>query len=850
MGLILKQEKNKLNYFFWLLKLLRPLIRFTVNPKELQEELGITPSDKICYVLRTNSLMDLLVLWEICRKMGLPEPLLNSDSMFQSKGATFVEMRKELLFSVQKHKTPHHFPFQSFFEMVQKPGFDSDVKLIPVSIFWGRNPGRDEKSILKLLFFDNDHAGFIQKLFIVLAQGRSTFVSFGKPISMTQTLAENGSQNLSLGDLAKKVTRVLKIHFRLQRNAALGPQLPSRDQVMEQLLRSPVIKDAILDESRKKKISEKRAEQRAKRYIKEVISNQKYSFIRIADVFMTWFWNRIFNGVTIIHSQHLREIDPSHEIIYMPSHRSHMDYLLLAYVLYYEGMVPPHTAAGVNLNFWPVGPLLRMGGAFYLRRTFSGNRMYAAIFSEYVHYLVGKGHPIKFYLEGGRSRTGRLLPGKTGLLSMIVQCYLKNLNKPVAFVPIYVGYDKVMEVRTYQSELRGAKKQKESISQMFKARSELKSKFGKAYISFGQPILLKDFLDSQQPDWSSDLGNHDDKPKWLSPVVANLADSTLRRINQSAVVSPMGVFGLVMMSVPAKALPQEDLITMMDSLVQLIRHAPYSPHIALEVGTGQEILQQVSRVFPVKKFQHPSGDVIYIDNSDVVQLGYYRSNVMHLLALPALLAAFFSHNTLIKEETLKANALLLYPFLHKELFLRWNRDEVSQAIDDALGTLLQEQLLVLEESDGYRFIQRPDVMAPKLSNLMILAGTLGTLIERCSICFIVLLSNSQPKFRRDDFEKDCLLMARRVSILGGTPEAELFEKSTIGQFLSILVENEYLDNHESNEYVSKPSIIDLESCALGLLSQDIRQSVLQLARNQQRNGSFSGKNEISNLTFN
>jgi glycerol-3-phosphate O-acyltransferase len=850
LGLTLKQEKNKLNYFLWLLKLLRPWIRFTVNPKELNSELEISPSDKICYVLRTNSLMDLLVLWEICRKKGLPEPLLKSETLFQSQGASYVEMRRESLFSVKKHKSPHKFPFQSFFEMVQKEDSNFDIKLVPVSIFWGRNPGRDEKSIFKLLFFDNDHAGFIQKLFIVLAQGRSTFVSFGKPISMLHTQAENASQNLTIADLAKKVTRVLKIHFRLQRNAALGPQLPSREQVMEQLLRSSVIKDAILDESRKKKISEKRAEQRAKRYIKEVISNQKYSFIRIADVFMTWFWNRIFNGVKIIHSQRLREIDPSHEIIYMPSHRSHMDYLLLAYVLYYEGMVPPHTAAGVNLNFWPVGPLLRMGGAFYLRRTFSGNRMYAAIFSEYVHYLVGKGHPIKFYLEGGRSRTGRLLPGKTGLLSMIVQSYLKNLNKPVAFVPIYVGYDKVMEVRTYQSELRGAKKQKESISQIFKARSELKSKFGKAYISFGEPIFLKDFLDNQQPDWRSDLGSSIEKPKWLSPVVASLADCTLRRINQSAVVSPMGVFSLVMMSVPAKALPVEDLVSMMDIMVQHLRRAPYSPNISLEVGTGQEILQHASRVFPVKRFQHPSGDVIYVDNSDVVQLGYYRSNIMHLLALPALLAAFFINNTLIKEETLKNNALLLYPFLHKELFLGWSPSKVSLAISEALETLLQEQLLVLEESDGYRFIQRPDVMAPKLSNLMILAGTLGTLLERCSICFIVLLSNSQPKFRREDFEKDCVLMARRVAILGGTPEAELFEKSTIGQFLSILVENEYLDNLESNEYVAKPSIIDLESCALGLLSQDIRQSVLQLARNQQRNQTYSGTNEISNLTFN
>jgi glycerol-3-phosphate O-acyltransferase len=531
-----------------------------------------------------------------------------------------------------------------------------------------------------------------------------------------------------------------------------------------------------------------------------------------------------------------------------------MDYLLLAYVLYYEGMVPPHTAAGVNLNFWPVGPLLRMGGAFYLRRTFSGNRLYAVVFAEYVQYLVAKGHPIKFYLEGGRSRTGRLLPPKTGLLSMVVQTYLKKPEKPVVFVPIYVGYDKVLEVRTYHSELRGAKKQKESLSQLFKASSELRAKFGKAYIGFGEPIFLKDYLQAQYPNWHEDIGTDEEKPKWLNSLVSSLAESSLKTINRTAVVSPMGVFALVMLSVPAKALPEDDLTEMMERFVRLIRQCAYSPDVTIVEESGVEMLKQVSGVFGVKRFQHPSGDVIYLESPEVIQLTYYRNNIMHLLAIPSLIAAFFNHNTLIKEGVLTRDVATVYPFISKELFLYWDHQEVSSMIKDVLEKMLSERLLIREESDGYVFIRRPDVMAPELSQLRLVAGTLGTLLERYSLCLVVLLAHPKPIVRIEEFEKNCALMARRIAILGGTPETELFEKTTLGQFLAILIASGYLElNHLAKgreEYIALASLSELESCALSLLSEDIRESVLQLATRERQADQYAEQNDRSNLTIN
>ncbi|MCV5387953.1 1-acyl-sn-glycerol-3-phosphate acyltransferase, partial [Escherichia coli] len=167
-------------------------------------------------------------------------------------------------------------------------------------------------------------------------------------------------------------------------------------------------------------------------------------------------WTKLYQGLHINNASTVRRLaQDGHEIVYVPCHRSHMDYLLLSYVLYHEGMVPPHIAAGINLNFFPAGPIFRRGGAFFIRRSFKGNKLYSTIFREYLAELFAKGYSVEYFSEGGRSRTGRLLQAKTGMLAMTIQAMLRGLNRPVTLVPVYIGYEHVMEVGTYAKELRG-----------------------------------------------------------------------------------------------------------------------------------------------------------------------------------------------------------------------------------------------------------------------------------------------------------------------------------------------------------------------------------------------------------
>ena len=148
-------------------------------------------------------------------------------------------------------------------------------------------------------------------------------------------------------------------------------------------------------------------------------------------------------------------VAPGQEIVYLPCHRSHIDYLLLSYLIYRNGLTPPHIAAGDNLDMPLVGGLLRRGGAFFLRRSFKGEPLYAAVFHEYLHLMLARGFPIEYFIEGGRSRTGRTLAPKAGILGMTIASFVRSHSRPLVFVPVYVGYERIIEGDTYVRELAG-----------------------------------------------------------------------------------------------------------------------------------------------------------------------------------------------------------------------------------------------------------------------------------------------------------------------------------------------------------------------------------------------------------
>ena len=420
---------------------------------------------------------------------------------------------------------------------------------------------------------------------------------------------------------------------------------------------------------------------RAREYADEIAAD--YSNIAIGFMLrvLTWLWHRIYDGIDVKHLPRLREAaHDNREIIYLPSHRSHMDYLLLSYILYQEGLALPQIAAGVNLNFWPVGGLLRRCGAFYLRRSFKGDRLYAAVFRAYVETLVARGQPMKFYPEGGRSRTGRLLAPKTGMLQMTVASALASSgNAPVAVVPVYIGYDRVMEVKGYFDELRGTRVKKgETMGDLVRGSTRvLKRKYGRVFVSFGEPIELQGFADAHVPDWRArvaELGA-DSRARWLQEFTADLADEVMRGINATATLNATGLACSHSARCAAEVGGRGRDDSQLALLARLAHVCPYSRDASAPEPDGEALLAEAEPLMRLIRAPHVWGDILTVDSRQAVLLTYTRNNVMHLFALPSLIANFFAHFEQRNEKALLDDAVGLYPLLASELFLRWPSEE-------------------------------------------------------------------------------------------------------------------------------------------------------------------------------
>ena len=321
------------------------------------------------------------------------------------------------------------------------------------------------------------------------------------------------------------------------------------------------------------------------------------------------------------HLDKLKQEAPGHEVVYVPSHRSHMDYLLLSYLLYTKGIVPPHIVAGVNLNLPVVGTILRKGGAFFIRRSIRGSALYSAVLSEYVAQLVSGGHSIEYFVEGGRSRTGRLLPPKGGMVAMTVRGFLRQPTRPVLFQPVYIGYEKLMEGTSYLDELSGKPKEKESIWQLLMGIPKvLRSNYGQVVVNFGEPIRLNDVLAQQAPDWDGQPVGEEEKPAWLARTVDVLAEQIQVNVNRAADVNPINLLALALLSTPKHAMGESDLLAQIALSKTLLAELPYSDRVTVTPHSPQEIVAHGEEIGVLSRTRHPLGDVLGVNGDNAVLL--------------------------------------------------------------------------------------------------------------------------------------------------------------------------------------------------------------------------------------
>ena len=805
---------------WWLFRPLSTLVKFKAAPDGLPGRLALDPTKPICFVLPQRSWIDFFALDLVCRSLGLPRPQRTGVSLPSAGRAGCVYLPALLETRVRQTE------LSGVLLAAADPAFD--IQIVPVSIFWGRDPG-SEQSLFKLVFADNPQAGAVRKLFIMLVNARNMLASFAQPLSFRSYLAQEPDTPRGL----KKLIRGLHFHFLRARTAALGPELPPRRRVIVQVVKAKLVRLAIEEESKQKNQTLEQATRRARRLADEIAADYSSAAINFLERLLTIFvWEKVFRGIDVRGLDRIRELALNHEVIYLPCHRSHADYLLLSYTLYHHGMVPPHIAAGINLNMPVVGGLLRRCGAFFMRRKFSGDPLYTAIFRAYVDALVARGYAIEFFPEGGRSRTGRLLAPKTGLLSMVVESALRQRARPVALVPIYIGYDKVWEVGTYFKELKGAKKEKESVEGLIKASKILGKSHGKAYLNFGEPLLLHPYADEKLPGWREAFTpGTDTRPEGYTGFVRELAEENARRINAAAVVNPCGLAATALLASPRGAAAEEEILEQIGHLAWLLKGEPYGERMVIPDANPRAVLEWAMPVSRILRVPHEWGALVAAADRDAVLLTYNRNNIQHLFAIPSFIANLFRTRARLTEEAIVTGCRALYPFLRTEYFLRWHPDELEGVVRRWVGVMANIGLLRREGDD----LWRPDVTTPAFSTLAMLGRILGETLERYGMTALLLAE----EYRRDTvlerakFEEDCRLLAERMAVLTGREAPEFFDPALFKGYLNTLIAIGLVAEGDDKRLTVDARIERIAERSLELLSDESRQTLLQLLTRRQ-----------------
>lgn len=814
--------------FMWRIMgaLLRPWLKIRTEPPQPEQRLG-TGNAPVVYLLERYGISNALILEETCRAHGLPPPLMPMPGGYLRKRRSLLALsrRKGVIFQRPRNRTHS----EGLAQLVSAVRLNSnlDVRVVPVSIFVGRAPAR-ESGWFRVLFSENwNIVGRFRRFLSVILNGRDTIVHFSETISLREVVSEGHDIERTV----RKASRVMRAHFARLRTAVIGPDLSHRRTLIDAVINADPVRQNIIATASRESLSKEQAEGRARSFAWEIAADYSHPLVRSASFLLKAVWTRLFDGIQIHHFDTLKQVAPGHEVIYVPCHRSHMDYLLVSYLLYENGIVPPHIAAGVNLNLPVIGSILRKGGAFFLRRSFKANALYSAVFTEYVTQLLRRGVSLEYFIEGGRSRSGRLLNPHAGMLAMTVRGFLSETRRPVVFQPVYLGYERLLEGKSYISELSGKPKEKESLFGLLRSLKLLRENYGKVAVSFGEPIHLQSLLEATTPNWREEA-RQVERPEWFNSTIATLANQIVVNINRTADVNPVNLLAMAMLATPKHAMAEEDLIRQIGLFRHFLEALPYSDRVTATALSATEVIAYGERMKVIERIKHPLGDVLRAAGDNGVLLSYFRNNVLHLFATPAWVACCFLNNRRLQRASVERLGRVIYPFIQAELFLAWDSEGFVAQMQKTIDLFVTLGLLECEE-DG-KYLRRRIGQTDEAYQLRIIAMSLLQAFERYYIALALLVKSGPKVLSTAQLETHCQHTAQRLSLLHTQAAPEFFDKTLFRGFIATLRERKIVWLDENAKLDFGEELVTMASDSKLILSRELRHSILKLAADSER----------------
>lgn len=594
----------------------------------------------------------------------------------RSRHSALLFLRRPPRFGHRAHRKGEQLDIDLIQTLVEtQRELDTPIFVVPQTFVWTKRPPKPKPGLMDLFFGPVEWPGQLRVSLQFLLNYRNGLLRSGEPFDVKAFLDEHPA--LDDGQVADKLRYALLRRMERERTVVLGPTQKTPTRIQEELLRSPRVRKHIEGDARSRKKPVPSVEEYARKELKRLCAKQDPGVISVLRYFLDWLWHQLYDGLVVDEEgvERVREAARKGAIVLLPSHKSHVDYLVLSYVLYTRDLSPPIIAAGDNLNFAPVGPLLRRGGGFFIKRSFRGNKLYATLVDAYIRKLLVSGFPLEFFLEGGRSRTGKLLPPKFGLMSMVTDAALLLPHRKVQFVPVSIDYERVIEEGAYVHELSGGEKQKESLGELLKTPRVLRSKYGRLYVQFGEILDFDEVLQQEVGKGRQDAI----KPPEKRALVQRLAHRAVYEIDRVTLVTPAALVATALLVHRRRGALHGEVADKCDKLLRSLDRlgAPVARHVrGSDGGVRADVVREAIALFTdaklISRHNTDQEPVYSITDQGRMALEYYKNNILHFFVASALISSALMadegepmDDATLRERVQELSRLFKYEFMYR-----------------------------------------------------------------------------------------------------------------------------------------------------------------------------------------
>ncbi len=644
------------------------------------------------------------------------------------------------------------------------------VFVVPLALFWRKGP-RARRRFLNFSYGALTRPNDVAKVISFLTTYRGLHVKVGDPIDVQGFMASHEETKPHVA--ARVIRRSILTYLYRSERLVEGPVLQPRYRVQEIVVRSPDVREGIEAYAAEKKVSLEAARVRAEKMFREISGNMSSTFLAVLDIVVGAVIRRMFASVQDSGLESVAECARRDAVVLVPTHRSYFDFLIISVLFYRRHMLPPHIAARENMAFGPFGVIWRKAGAFFLRKSFD-DPLYKTVFRSYVAHLIKEGFTQEFFIEGGRSRTGKTMAPRLGMLAWEVEGYLASGRRDLLFVPVALTYERLVEEGAMVGELEGAKKEDESMLALMRAWKFLKRRFGTVFISFGEPLSLAEAIGDRRERIT---GESEDAVRERRVFVENLGLRIVESINRAIVPHATSVAACALLGENRRGMFRTDLALRMQQLVDILRimDVRLTPALTRDEGDFSDAIDRLVRMDLIRVSEDARGEILYFEPGKRRALDIYRNMILHFVATPSFLARELLVGGTRDEVVARLEVWL--DLLHDEFFTA--RDDTwREHIADFLAHFHERGWIA--EADGAL-----GATSEGESHLGFLAGQMRAVIESYYVAFSAVARIEEPVGPKA-LRKQISEQFERSELLGeaGLPEAQ--NSVTFGNAIAVL----------------------------------------------------------------